>query len=71
MRPPVIQVTVNGERREIAPGRTLEQLLAELAVKRAGTAVEVNEAVVPRSEYARTPLAEGDRIEIVTMFGGG
>lgn len=67
----MIQVIVNGERRDVAPGRTLEQLLAELEVRRAGTAVEVNESVIPRSEYEKTTLADGDRIEIVTMLGGG
>jgi sulfur carrier protein len=30
-----------------------------------------NLEIVPRSTYADTALAEGDRIEIVTFVGGG
>jgi thiamine biosynthesis protein ThiS len=33
--------------------------------------VERNLAIVPRSAYAATLLAEGDRIEIVHFIGGG
>jgi sulfur carrier protein len=34
-------------------------------------AVERNLEIVPRSTYADTALADGDRIEIVTFIGGG
>jgi thiamine biosynthesis protein ThiS len=34
-------------------------------------AVERNLEIVPRSIYAQTLLAEGDRIEIVHFIGGG
>jgi thiazole synthase/sulfur carrier protein len=34
-------------------------------------AVERNLEIVPRSAYLKTPLADGDRIEIVQFVGGG
>jgi thiamine biosynthesis protein ThiS len=34
-------------------------------------AVERNREVVPRSRYADTELAEGDRVELVRFVGGG
>jgi thiamine biosynthesis protein ThiS len=34
-------------------------------------AVERNLAIVPRSAYVSTILADGDRIEIVHFIGGG
>jgi thiamine biosynthesis protein ThiS len=34
-------------------------------------AVERNLEIAPRSTYADTALADGDRIEIVTFIGGG
>ena len=34
-------------------------------------AVEVNLELVPRQDHARHRLAEGDRLEIVTLVGGG
>lgn len=66
-----MDILVNGERHRVEEGRTVEDLLQALSVRRAGTAVERNEEVVPRSEYATTVLREGDRLEIVNMLGGG
>jgi sulfur carrier protein len=34
-------------------------------------AVAVNLCFVPRSQYAQTPLAEGDQIEIIAPVTGG
>jgi len=34
-------------------------------------AVELNERLVPRKNFAATPLHDGDRLEIVTFVGGG
>ncbi|WP_063835949.1 sulfur carrier protein ThiS [Actinacidiphila yeochonensis] len=36
-----------------------------------GIAAAVNEAVVPRSRWAATPLRDGDRVEILTAVQGG
>ncbi len=62
---------VNGEPRDVADGATVESLLAALGVDRRRVAVEKNREIVPRAEHAATPLAEGDRVEIVAMVGGG
>jgi sulfur carrier protein len=66
-----MNVFVNGEPRDVADGATIERLLAALGVDRRRIAVEKNREIVPRAEHATTPLAEGDRVEIVTMVGGG
>jgi sulfur carrier protein len=66
-----MQIVVNGEARDVADGTTIESLLAALAIDRRRIAVERNREIVPRAEHAATPLAPGDRIEIVTMVGGG
>jgi sulfur carrier protein len=47
------------------------RLLAELGLAAGHVAVEVNLQLVPRAQHARQSLAEGDRIEIVTLVGGG
>lgn len=62
---------VNGERREVLPQRTIAELLADLEVTARHVAVEVNEQLVPRADHASHQLAEGDRLEIVTLVGGG
>jgi thiamine biosynthesis protein ThiS len=67
----MIAVTVNGEERRFEQGATVEDLLAEMQVRRKFLAVERNREVVPRTAYAATPLADGDRLEIVSLVGGG
>ena len=64
-------LTVNGEARSVADGLTLAQLLRELGLERNPVAVELNRLVVPRDRHGDTRLAEGDRLEIVTLVGGG
>lgn len=66
-----VQVTVNGESRRIAEGTTIAQLLDELQLKTKYVAVEVNLELVPRQQHAEHRLANGDRLEIVTLVGGG
>jgi thiamine biosynthesis protein ThiS len=61
---------VNGEARDMPPG-DLVGLLGALGLDPRKVAIERNLEIVPRSHYARTPLAEGDRIEIVHFIGGG
>lgn len=64
---------VNGTEREIDGVATLHDLLGALgfAPERPGMAVARNEVVVPRARWVETPLAEGDRIEIITAVQGG
>lgn len=64
-------LTVNGEPRTIADGLTLAQLVRDLGLERNPIAVELNREVVPRDRHVETRLADGDRLEIVTLVGGG
>ena len=64
-------ITVNGEARDIADGSTLEALLETIGVRRDGTAVALNDGVVPRARHAETALREGDRLEIIVAVAGG
>lgn len=66
-----MQVTVNGEPKAVAAGATVADLVATLDVAPERVAVEVNEQLVRRSSYAQTRLNGGDRVEIVTLVGGG
>jgi sulfur carrier protein len=67
----VTRIHLNGEPREVS-ATTISGLLVELGLAgRGGLAVEVNAAVVPRSEHAATPLRDGDQVEVVTMLAGG
>lgn len=68
---PAISVSLNGEARRIPAGMSVAGLLEQLGLDRRKVAVERNEAIVPRSIYAETALAEGDQLEIVHFIGGG
>jgi sulfur carrier protein len=65
-----MRVTVNGEQREIA-SRSVDALLSELEYQGTHFAIAVNYDVLPRSQWAQTPLQAGDEIEIITPRQGG
>ncbi|HUX06972.1 MAG TPA: sulfur carrier protein ThiS [Acidobacteriota bacterium] len=67
----MITVTINGEERQLEQGTTVDALLTLMKAKRSFLAVERNREIVPRTAYAETTLADGDRVEIVTLVGGG
>ena len=66
-----VQVLVNGIARQVAPGASLADLVAELAPSTAGVAVAVDALVVRRGDWPTSRLADGDRVEIVTAMQGG
>ncbi|MEN6449822.1 MAG: sulfur carrier protein ThiS [Thermoguttaceae bacterium] len=66
-----MQIIVNGQGREIAPSTTVAALLEELQLAGKPVAVEVNRQLVPRHRHTEHRLSDGDRLEIVTLVGGG
>ncbi|MEZ6013968.1 MAG: sulfur carrier protein ThiS [Planctomycetota bacterium] len=66
-----MSVSVNGAQRDLAAGATVADLLTALALQSALVAVEVERVLVPRARHAEHALAAGDRVEIVTLVGGG
>lgn len=70
MNRPIV-ICVNGEAREVPEGSSVEALVSALCLPRDAVAVERNARLVRKQERERTLLAAGDRIEIVTLVGGG
>jgi sulfur carrier protein len=66
-----MKLLLNGEERDIADIASIADLVSALGLDARKVAVERNLEIAPRSTYADTALAEGDRIEIVTFIGGG
>jgi sulfur carrier protein len=62
---------VNGQTRTCPEDMTLAGLVRELGLEKSPVAVELNREVVPRGRHGDTRLREGDRLEIVTLVGGG
>ena len=66
-----MQIVVNGQSRQVSRGTSVRQLLDELQLYQPQVAVEVNLDLVPRADHSNFQLNEGDRLEIVTLAGGG
>ena len=66
-----MNISVNGEPRQFAPGTALDTVVRALTPAPAGVAAALNETVVPRAQWPSTALAEGDRVEVLTAVQGG
>ncbi len=66
-----MNITVNGETKSVNSNYTTQQLLADMGFAGKRVAVELNQEIVPRSNYDQTFIADGDKIEIVRAIGGG
>lgn len=66
-----LKVTVNGKAHRFDAPLSVAGLLERLAIDLRKVAVEHNLAVVPRSAYGETMVADGDQFEIVHFIGGG
>jgi len=66
----MLMLTLNGVATDV-DAATIAELVAALGLHGKRIAVERNGEIVPRSRYADTPLARGDRLEIVGAVGGG
>lgn len=65
-----MQISVNGKPQQLE-ATSLLALLESLAVADKRIAVELNQEICPRSQWAEVELNEGDLIEIVHAIGGG
>ncbi|HXW17715.1 MAG TPA: sulfur carrier protein ThiS [Candidatus Acidoferrales bacterium] len=66
-----MNVTVNGESREVPEGMTVVSLLEHLGLNAGRVAVERNRDVLPRARWQQTPVEAADCYEIVQLVGGG
>jgi len=66
-----LKIVLNGRDREVAPGTTISGLLRELSLPATRVAVEHNAEILRKPAFDITELTAGDRLEIVTLVGGG
>lgn len=66
-----MEITVNGQQRSLDGPVTVAELLKRFDLAPQRVAVEVNEQLVRRAHLAQVELRDGDRVEIVTLVGGG
>jgi sulfur carrier protein len=67
----MIKLQVNGEHRQCAPQTRLPEFLKQLGMNPRLVAVEYNGEILHRQFWETTEIQEGDRLEVVTIVGGG
>ncbi len=66
-----VNILLNGEKRAVANKLNLDQLLDFFSLPKQRVAIELNNNVVRRADWAETVIGEGDKIEVVHFVGGG
>jgi sulfur carrier protein len=66
-----MQLLLNGEPHTLPDGTTVRELIERLGLHTQPTAVEVNKSLVPRRKHEAHVLKADDRVEVVTLVGGG
>lgn len=67
-----MQLIINGNIRNFEVASfSVADLVTHLALEGKRLAIERNAEIVPRSQFANTQLADGDKLEIVGAVGGG
>lgn len=67
----MIDIIVNDKSQQIAQDSKISDLITMLSLQQRRIAVEINEEIIPRSQYQQHVLNTGDRIEIIHAIGGG
>ena len=62
---------INGETIEVPHVTGVRELLQFLGIAGERVAIEINRRIIRRTEWDNTPIADGDRVEIVQFVGGG
>ena len=65
-----MEIRVNGENRSF-DGCSLLELISSMDLNQYRVAVELNGTIVPRADFGKTDLKNGDSLEIVHFVGGG
>jgi sulfur carrier protein len=65
------QIEVNGRKLVMPNHCTVVNLLQRLEVHSGAIAVELNGEILPKHDFSATVLRSGDRVEVVSLVGGG
>jgi sulfur carrier protein len=66
-----MNVTVNGEVKNVDPGVSLADYLRQLAINLETVVVECDGGILQRDEYEGHILKEGMELELIRFIGGG
>jgi thiamine biosynthesis protein ThiS len=66
-----LQLVINGEKKQIADIKTVQDLLVKLGYETDSVAVALNNTFVSRSKYIECQLTDGEELEILLPMQGG
>ncbi len=66
-----MNITLNGEKKEVPEGIMVPGLLDFLKIQHQRVAVELNREIVKKDAFSSTAIKEGDSIEVVSFMQGG
>jgi sulfur carrier protein len=66
-----MKTILNGKSVEIGSGLSLLDLVRSYRLQVDGVIVSLNDEVVTRDSWPEVLISEGDRIELVSLVGGG
>ena len=66
-----IEIIVNGQPQRVAQDATVSQLLQILSIESRYVVVQIDRQIVPRDQFTRRVLQAGNKLEIITLAGGG
>ena len=67
----MIELTINGQPQQFKTALNVTQLIEHLALQNKRIAIECNGEIIPRSQFSRQQLKNGDQLEVVVAVGGG
>lgn len=66
-----MQIELNGVKKELLPGTSIQGLLAQLHITSERVAIELNLTIIDKNQFDQVLLKEGDHLEIINFVGGG
>jgi thiamine biosynthesis protein ThiS len=66
-----MQITINGEKKEISNELNLSELLKRFSMPQQRIAIELNKEVVRKKDWENIKLSDGDKLEVIHFVGGG
>ena len=66
-----MNITVNGQAKTLSGKTCLRDLIQQFTKTPELVIAELNDAIIPKADWAGTALNTGDKIELVTFVGGG
>ncbi|MEY4475442.1 MAG: sulfur carrier protein ThiS [Pseudomonadota bacterium] len=66
-----MQIMLNNQPTEVESNITADKLLHQLNRHQPGTALAINQAIIPRTDWEKCQLCEGDNILLFQAIAGG